>query len=122
MVIQLLGPPGNTVIHCLKPFQRCGDFEGLFFFFFLVVSMTIMINFTLGLERRELQFSEIQPLERLSQNTADSRLRISHARIIKYLMRLHSPDIQFAFGKLRKYNHHEKAECDLYYRSLVAAQ
>lgn len=84
--------------------------------------MTIVINFTLGLERQELRFSEIQPLERLSPNTADSRLRISHARIIKYLMRRHSPDIQFAFGKLRKYNHHEKAECDLYYRSLVAAQ
>lgn len=101
---------GHTVIHCLKPFRQSGDFEGLFFsglhdyhdkFHFWFGSLGVEI----------LSSKEIQSFERLSQNTANSRLRISHARIVKYLIKLHSHDIQFAFGKLKKYNHHEKARC-----------
>lgn len=36
----------------------------------------------------------------------------SHAWIVNYLIKLHSRDIQFAFTKLKKYSHDEKAGCD----------
>lgn len=53
----------------------------------------------------------LSPVNRLSQNTVNSRLRTSHAWIVKYLTKLHSREIQFAFAKLKKYSHREQAAC-----------
>ena len=50
-------------------------------------------------------------LNRLSQNTVDSRLRISQAWIAKHVPKLQSCALQFAFGKLKKDSRPEQAGC-----------
>lgn len=93
------------------------EVAGLFF----CVGSTLLLVWDLE-NRNSLRLS---PVNRLSQNTVNFQARTSHAWIVKYLTKLHSREIQFAFAKLKKYSHREQAAYwrrgDLYYRSLVAA-